>query len=68
MVAPVTLGQKITVTPEGTGKHGDLFVSIDGFFIFIKEVPESMREAQMVIRIICVKQNCGIAVYDNPKT
>lgn len=65
MVSPVVLGQKLTVTPEGTGKQGDLFVNIGGFVVFIKEVPERYKESQMKIKIICVKPNCGIAVFDN---
>lgn len=61
---PVVEGQLLSVRPDGIGKKGDAFATIDGFVIFIKRVPENKVKSVVKARVVNVKSNCGIAVYE----
>ena len=57
-------GEILIISPEGIGQKGDLFVKIEGFVVFIKEVPDDKKQKQtMKIKMMVVKDNFGIAVY-----
>lgn len=61
---PVSVGQLLDVVVEGRGKQGDAFVIISGFVVFIKQVPITKDNERIKIRVIKIKSNCGIAVYE----
>lgn len=57
-------GVEMVVSPDGIGKMGDLFVKIEGFVVFIKGVPEEKKNnTTMKVKMVTIKDNCGIAVY-----
>lgn len=59
---PIVIGEELVITPTGWSKK-DPFYNLNGFIIFIKEVPDNDALTRMRIRITAIKTSFAFAQY-----
>jgi len=63
LVPPVNIGYIITAKPKGKAKN-DYFIDLNGFIVFIKEMPEQYSNEIVRVRVTAVKKSFAFAVFE----
>lgn len=61
---PVKEGQVLTVIPTGIGAKQDPYYRLNGYIIFIKDVPKELYDEEIIIKVLSVQKTYGFAIYE----